>query len=206
MHDGSLCRSEAFAPIVDGPNPKASPSPGGRTAVCDTSVLLAGGDPRSGPEDQAFVTPAVLDEVRRPEDRERLETLCETGLKVRSPTAEAFLRVEQAAKAAGEGDRLSKADKELVALALDLNAELLTDDRSMQNVAATLKVAYRGFAQSEIKGVWHWESQWRCSGCARAYETEPPKGECRVCGHAVRKKHWRVPRGEAAGPRRRLAK
>ncbi len=191
---------------MDGPNRAGRNVAGGRTAVCDTSVLLAGGDPRSGPLDQVYVTPAVLDEVRRPEDRERLETLRETGLKVRSPTAEAVRRVEEAAKAAGESERLSKADKELVALALDLDAELLTDDRSMQNVAATLKVAFRGFAQSEIKGIWHWESQWRCSGCARTYETEPPKGECIVCGHAVRKKHWRVPKGESPGPKRRLAK
>ncbi len=153
-----------------------------------------------------FVTPAVLDEVRRPEDRERLETLRETGLKVQSPTAEGLRRVEEAAKAAGEGERLSKADKELVALALDLKAELLTDDRSMQNVAATLQVAFRGFAQSEIKGIWHWESQWRCSGCARAYEKEPLRGECTICGHAVKKKHWRVPKGEAAGPKRRPPK
>jgi UPF0271 protein len=191
---------------VDAGNRSGGNPAGGRTAVCDTSVLLAGGDPRSGPDDAVFVTPAVLDEVRRPEDRERLETLRETGLKVQSPTAEGLRRVEEAAKAAGEGERLSKADKELVALALDLKAELLTDDRSMQNVAATLQVAFRGFAQSEIKGIWHWESQWRCSGCARAYEKEPLRGECTICGHAVKKKHWRVPKGEAAGPKRRPPK
>ena len=185
--------------------PSAPIVAGGRKAVCDTSVLLAGGDPRAGPDDLVFVTPAVLDEVKRPEDRERLETLRETGLKVQSPTGDALKRIEEAAKVAGESQRLSTADKELLALALELNAELLTDDRSMQNVAASLKMAYRGYAQTEIKGVWHWESQWRCTGCARAFDIEPPRGECTVCGHAVKKKHWRVPKGEAAGPRRRRA-
>lgn len=181
----------------------AMPVAAGRRIVCDTSVLLAGGDPRGTPEDLIFVTPGVLDEVKRDDDRERLETLREIGLKLQSPTDASLSAIEQAAATTGDGERLSKADKELLALALDLKAELLTDDRSMQNLAASLKMAYRGFAQSEIKGVWHWQSQWRCTGCGRTYETEPPKRECIVCGHEVRKKHWRVPMGEVAGPKRR---
>jgi UPF0271 protein len=187
-----------------GPGKGQPPQP--RRIVCDTSVLLAGGDPRGTPDDEIFVTPSVLDEVKRPDDRERLETLREIGLRIQSPTAASLQVIEQAALATGDGSRLSKPDKELLALAADLKGELLTDDRSMQNVAATLKIPYRGFSQSEIKGVWHWQSVFRCVGCGRTYENEPPKGECIVCGHQVRKKHWRVPMGEAAGPKRRQAR
>lgn len=174
-----------------------------RKIVCDTSVLLAGGDPRGTPEDEIFVTPGVLEEVKREDDRERLATLREIGLKLQSPTDAALQAIEQAATATGDGQRLSRADKELLALSIDLKAELLTDDRSMQNLAASMKMPYRGYAQSEIKGVWHWQSQLKCTGCARTYEAEPPRRECIVCGHEVRKKHWRVPMGEVAGPKRR---
>jgi UPF0271 protein len=174
-----------------------------RKLVCDTSVLLAGGDPRGTPEDEVFVTPSVMNEVKRPEDRERLETLRDIGMKLQSPTAPSLAAIDKAAEATGDGQRLSAADKELLALAMDLKAELLTDDRSMQNLAASLGMPYKGYAQSEIKGIWHWESQLKCIGCGRPYATEPPRGECIVCGHEVRKKHWRVPKGEAAGPRRR---
>ncbi len=58
---------------------KGAPIP--RKLVCDTSVLLAGGDPRGSPDDEVFVTPSVINEVKRPEDRERLQTLREIGLK-----------------------------------------------------------------------------------------------------------------------------
>jgi len=184
--------------------PLGGPPQGGgnapRTIVCDTSVLLAGGDPRSTAEDAVYITPGVVGEVRRDEERERLETLRATGLAVRAPAAGPLTAVEQAARATGDHERLSAADKELVALALELGAELLTDDRSMQNVARHLGVPYRGFAQAEIQGLWHWQSRWRCTGCGKVYGKEPPRRECAICGHAVVKKHWRVPRGEAAGP------
>jgi UPF0271 protein len=174
-----------------------------RRLVCDTSVLLAGGDPRGTPDDEVYVTPSVMNEVKRPDDRERLETLREIGLKLQSPGAPSLAAVDKAAAATGDGQRLSLPDKELLALALELKAELLTDDRSMQNLAATMGVPYKGYAQSEIKGIWHWESQLKCIGCGRIYENEMPRNECIVCGHEIRKKHWRVPKGEAAGPRRR---
>lgn len=177
-------------------------APKARRVVCDTSVLLAGGDPRSSLDDEVYITPGVLGEVHHADDRERLETLRATGLNVREASASALQTVEEAARSAGEDKRLSQADKELLALALELNAELLTDDRSMQNLAATLKIPYKGYAQSEIKGLWHWQSTWRCIGCGRTYDAEVPNNECRVCGHQVVKKHWRVPKGEAPGKRK----
>lgn len=174
----------------------------GRTIVCDTSILLAGGDPRSAAGDTVLVTPGVVSETRRRVERERLETLLETGLEVRAPGPEALQRVEEAARSTGDDGRLSAADRELVALALELGAELLTDDRSMQNVAKHLKVAYRGFAQAEIGGLWRWQTTWRCTGCRKVYGAEPRGGECVVCGHVVVKKHRRVQAaaGKEPGP------
>jgi len=176
--------------------------PKARRVVCDTSVLLAGGDPRSSTDDEVYITPGVLAEIHHDDDRERIETLRSTGLRVREATVDPLRAVEDAAQSTGEDKRLSQADKELLALALELQAELLTDDRSMQNLAAVLKIPYKGYAQSEIKGLWHWQSNWRCIGCGRTYDAEVPKNECRVCGHEVRKKHWRVPKGEAPGKRK----
>ena len=171
----------------------------GRKIVCDTSVLLAGADPRGTPEDEIYITPAVTTELKHDDDRARIETLKELGLKTQAPSDHATRAIEAAAIKMGEGQRLSAVDKELLALALELKADLLTDDRSMQNIAKSLGISYRGYAQSEIKGLWHWQSVWRCIGCGREYDQELPQGECRVCGHQVRKKHWRVPMGEAAG-------
>jgi rRNA maturation endonuclease Nob1 len=165
--------------------------------------LLAGGDPRATPDDEVYITASVQGEIRNQDDRDRLETLRATGLKVKEPTPDALRTIEEASKVTGDGKRLSAVDKELLALALEMGAELLTDDRSMQNLAASLKIPYRGFAQTEIKGLWHWQSHWRCIGCGRTYESEVPQGVCRVCGHEVKKKHWRVPKGEAAGKLKR---
>jgi rRNA maturation endonuclease Nob1 len=161
--------------------------------------LLAGADPRGTPEDLIYITPLVMGELKHDDDKARIETLKELGLLTQSPSAESLRAIEEASQRTGDSQRLSPVDKELLALTLELKAELLTDDRSMQNTAKALNLPYRGYAQSEIKGVWHWESIWRCIGCGREYDQELPKGICRVCGHEIRKKHWRVPMGEAAG-------
>ena len=90
------------------------------------------------------------------------------------------------AEALGEGGRLSEADMDLLALAMDLEVPCLTDDYSIQNVAALLGIEALPFREAGIKDVWTWGL--RCSGCRRTFEAEEARAgdPCPVCGAPLR--------------------
>lgn len=154
-----------------------------RWCVLDTSLLLGGRDPPPGrrwattPEAAAEVSPGGR-------DARRFAYWQEAGLEVRAASAPAQGRVEETARAAGNLGRLSAADRSLVALALDLGAELWSEDRTVQDVAQRLGVLVQ--AQGRIAGTMDWRP--RCTGCGRWFEAAPPRDECPVCGSAVRAK------------------
>jgi UPF0271 protein len=77
---------------------------------------------------------------------------------------------------------ISDTDRELLALALDLEAVLYTDDFAIQNVATALGVQTHPITQRKAKRVF-WK--YRCSGCGKYYDHD---GECPVCGAAIKRK------------------
>jgi len=104
------------------------------------------------------------------------------------PSKDALTLVKQTAQQTGDDRRLSIADIEVVALALDINnnenqeATILSDDYSIQNVASTLDIKYQGILQKEITKKFKWVS--RCPGCGKQFN-EPVK-ICPICGTATR--------------------
>jgi UPF0271 protein len=77
---------------------------------------------------------------------------------------------------------LSPADRDILALALELGAVLITDDFAVQNVAHRLGIATRSIRQRPARAI-RW--RYRCSGCGR-YWQEP--GDCPVCGAQIKRK------------------
>ena len=77
---------------------------------------------------------------------------------------------------------ISDTDRELLALALDLEAILFTDDFAIQNVAIALGVRSHPITQRKAKRVF-WK--YRCTGCGKYYDHD---GECPVCGAAIKRK------------------
>lgn len=144
--------------------------------VLDSSALFYGKDLPADCE--LVVTPGVVSELRRHGMEERLELLLETRIKVLSPSEEVLARVISQAESTGDSRRLSGTDKEVLALALELQYELVTDDYSVQNLAAVLGVAFRGIEQKEIERVLSWKA--KCSGCGKEFNADV--GECDVCG------------------------
>lgn len=174
-----------------------------RTMVLDTAALLAGLGPQAAGSSGAsggtdwVVPPAVHGEVRPggPTGRS-LEHALEAGLKVRAPSAEALERIEEVLMARGETRRLSLADREVLALALDVRAEgrveIWTDDYSVQNVAEGLGIETRPIMTKGIRS----EATWyvRCTGCARYPDSEAEGGTCPICGSPL-KRTRRPPQG-----------
>ncbi len=150
-------------------------------AVLDASAVLEGFEPNP-PSDYA-VPSAVVDEVSRGRAGRRMDLLLSAGLVVREPSDASRQRVERDARMMGEDTRLSRADMEVLALAMDLGAPAVTDDYSVQNLAACLGVETVPFKQRGIAEVWRWGI--RCPGCHRWFE-EAEGSECPVCGTALR--------------------
>ena len=162
-------------------------------AVVDSSAILGGFHP--APPSEFAVPPAVVDEVARGREGRRMQELLAAGLQVLSPTPGAVERVRQVSRGLGESGRLSQVDVEVLALALDLDVPCLSDDYSIQNVAARAGVEVRPFREGGIKQVWTWGV--RCPGCNRRFNDDEAKAgqPCPVCGTELRSSRRRAPRG-----------
>ena len=129
-----------------------------------------------------FTVPPVVDELKDIRAKGNFEKWCARGLRVQSPTEESRKRVLSAARSTKDITVISGTDRDLLALALDLEADLYTDDFAIQNIALALKVKTVPILQRKARLV-HWK--YRCSGCGRYAEQD---GECPVCGAAIKRK------------------
>lgn len=159
-----------------------------RVLILDTSAVLSGVPP---PPDARLVTsPAIENELQPGGPTGRaFENLRAKGLEIQAPGPAARAKAKAAAEATGDVARLSAADLELVALALEWAPEgglLLTDDYSVQNVAMRLGVPFQPIAQRGIQEEFQWRL--RCTGCGRWFEEAPKSKECPICGSKLRSK------------------
>jgi UPF0271 protein len=150
-----------------------------KTFVLDTSVfiysvLISG---------NMYTVPEVTRELRSSEAGVVLQEYLKDGLKIESPPKTDVEIVTEKAKSTGDYLRLSQADIDLLAKALELSGTLVTDDYSIQNVAALLGIETQPIQQARIKRVLKWRR--RCVGCGRLYESE---AICPVCGSEVKVK------------------
>ena len=148
--------------------------------VLDAGALLSG---QSYPLNLNLITsPRVFDEVGKGRPSRQLAFLAEGGLETISPDESFINEVKDAMTGSGDVHRLSTADVEILALAKQTDGILLTDDYSIQNVAALMKVEYRSIQQEPIKKIISWTI--RCKGCGRIFEKM--FDDCPVCGHELR--------------------
>lgn len=145
--------------------------------VLDTSALFSMQDLPPG---EVHVTPGVLRELRKYEDP-RLR-YWEDLLRISSPGPETVEEVREAAKRTGDDARLSPTDVEVLALAAEIKACLLTDDYSIQNVARVMGVRHSGVGLRGIKEVVKWK--YRCTGCRKVWDENHP--DCPICGSSLR--------------------
>lgn len=152
-----------------------------RPLVLDTSALLAGRP--LGPGDATWIPAAVLDELKPGgRDRRHVDNLLAAGARTTDADAGARERVRAEAARGGDLPRLSRADVDVLAIALQMDAELVTDDYTVQNVARRLGVPVRGVEQKGITEGYRFIP--RCTGCRRILEAMAD--ECPTCGSPVK--------------------
>jgi endoribonuclease Nob1 len=132
------------------------------------------------PEEDSVCPPGVIDELRRYKDP-RLD-LWGDMLKTSDCTRASVKKVKDEAKKSGDLGRLSPVDITVIALGLDLEGTVLSDDYSIQNVCARLGIQYRAVGMNGIKKVEKWNYQ--CIGCGKWFKEKAD--ECPICGSPMR--------------------
>lgn len=145
--------------------------------VLDTSAIYNGTD---YPADTVlYATPQIVSEVRRVYRSDRAEFFIDTRLTVMMPSSDSMKAVRGKAEENGDIARLSEPDLEILSLAYELGAILVTEDYSIQNTASALGVEYRSLYIPRISSYVQWEIV--CKACGLISLTRGEK-ECRICG------------------------
>ena len=176
--------------------------------ILDNTAFVSALDPNQlslqNPEICFYITSSVYDEaLSNPRSSQRIEIAeAQRVLKVRDPTPESLKIIRGAAEETGDIAALSDTDQEIIALYFDLVNDfpdqkglLISDDYSVQNTCARLKIPYFSFQKQGIKKSIKWEIY-----CPNCYETFPPKllgKKCDHCGAILKRRAYR-------GKRRKL--
>ena len=145
--------------------------------VLDSSALFSMEDL---PDSDCVCPPGVIDELRKYKDR-RLD-LWGGMLRVSDCSPESMEKVKEEARKSGDLGRLSPVDLTVIALGLDLNGVVYSDDYSIENVCTRLGIQYRPVGTGGIKKVEKWNYQ--CIGCKKWYKER--MDECPICGSPMK--------------------
>ncbi len=131
---------------------------------------------------ECYTTPSVVAELLDMKSKVRYDLLTDAGLQVCLPDVNERARVRAAAEKSGDLPVLSGTDCDILALAGELGATILTDDFAIQNVALGIGIPVQSLQQRPAKKI-RWK--FRCSGCGRYFKSD---GECPVCGSTIKRK------------------
>ncbi len=151
--------------------------------ILDASAFYAG-IPFST-TNEFFTTSLIFDEIKHiKKNHDAIETLMEAKrLKISDPDAEFVDKVKAASKKTGDFNQLSKQDISVIALCLQMNGEIITDDFAISNVAKNLNLKVSPLMTSGINDVGNWIHY--CPGCKKNFESG---SECPLCGTRLKRK------------------
>lgn len=162
-----------------------------RVVVLDASAIIMGYDPFIS--SNQYTVPKILEELpSRGTGILRVKVAEQKGkLRIIEPSDEFSRRISTLAADIGEGRSLSRADQDVLALALELrekgeNPVIISDDYAIQNVAALLGIEYVSLATFGIRHRFHWV--FYCPGCRKRYPSSHPQKYCGVCGTQLKRK------------------
>jgi len=135
--------------------------------------------------DEFFTTSLIFDEIKHiKKNHDAIGTLMETKrLKISDPDSEFVDKIKVASKKTGDFNQLSKQDISVIALCLQMNGEIITDDFAISNVAKNLNLKVSPLMTSGINDVGNWIHY--CLGCKKNFESG---SECPLCGTRLKRK------------------
>jgi len=148
--------------------------------VLDSSAFIGGFLPE---DDEYFTVHDVIDEVEDDQSKERLSYFLNSGkIKIKEPNAEIVEDVTK--KSQTTGDSLSLTDIKIIALAIELDSPIVSEDYGIQNVSSIMNVKYKSIRESGIKKIINWE--YYCMGCRKIYPKD--KKICQDCGSIIKRR------------------
>jgi len=151
---------------------------GKKKYIIDTSAILSG---KLNISEEGYVYPeSVINEIKKGSLEKILEV---ADITTCSPGKEYIKKAREAALSTGDYNVLSATDIDVIALAIELNGIIITDDYAIQNVAKYCGIDYSGGGISGIKKGIIWK--YRCSGCHKIYDEYIKI--CPICGHEVKR-------------------
>ncbi len=151
--------------------------------VLDATSFYAG-IPFSSQE-QSFTTPLVFEEIKHiKKSHEAVQTLIDLDrLRIIEPERENTDFVLEKAKHTGDLLNLSEEDISVLALCVQLNGELVTDDYTVSNVAKHLNLKVIPIMTKGISKVL--DSVYFCPACNKVFEKI---SDCPICGSKLKRK------------------
>ena len=151
--------------------------------VLDSSAFYAG-IPFSSNE-PSYITSLVYNEIEHiKKDHDAIQILIETKrLTINEPEDRFVTSTIDAAKKSGDFSNLSDEDISTIALSLQLNADLVTDDFAVSNVAKSINIKVIPVMTNGIKNVVIWK--YYCPGCKTDFSKLT---ECPTCGNKLKRK------------------
>ncbi len=135
--------------------------------------------------DEFFTTSLIFDEIKHiKKNHDAIGALMERKrLKISDPDAGFVDKIKAASKKTGDFNQLSKQDISVIALCLQMNGEIITDDFAISNVAKNLNLKVLPLMTSGINDVGNWIHY--CPGCKKNFESgyEGP-----LCGTRLKRK------------------
>ena len=124
--------------------------------ILDASAFYAGVP--FGSANDCYTTSLVYDEIKHiKKNHDALGTLLETNrLKIREPDKESTMTAVKAARNTGDYQQLSKQDVSIIALCIELNGEIISDDFAISNVAKNLDLKISPIMTQGIVDVGRW--------------------------------------------------
>jgi UPF0271 protein len=161
-----------------------------RHIILDTSAFIQGYN--LSMEEEYYTVPEVLDEIKADLGKMRYEGARSSGrLREVSPEKRWVDELEVRSRSAGEAHKLSQTDKQLLSLGFQLKSEgkeptIVSDDYSVQNMAARLGFRFVSQATKGIKKVLNWGIY--CPGCRRNFDSPQEDDVCPICGTELKRK------------------
>ena len=151
--------------------------------VLDASAFYAG-IPFSSPE-KSYTTSTVFDEIKHiKKHHDAVNMLIDTHrLEIKDPEIKYTETALLKAKNVGDYHNLSKGDLSVIALCLQMQAELITDDFAVSNTAKQLGINVIPVMTKGITRVIEWI--YFCPGCEKTFSKTL---HCPLCGNKLSRK------------------
>ena len=151
--------------------------------ILDASAFYAGVP--FGSKEEYYTTTLVYEEIKHIKKKhDALGILLETNrLKIVDPDNRSMNSAIASAKETGDYQQLSKQDISVIALCINLNGQIVTDDFAVTNVAKNIGLKTSSVMTTGIQDVGRWTHY--CPACRKNHNSGK---NCSICGTTLKRK------------------